>query len=61
MRAWARCAVIDFPVDRVRPSACGEPCTPAAEILIFTGVRIERLGEQPSPVPKLGAATRTEW
>ena len=46
MRARAGSAVIEFPMDRVRPSGQREPRTLPAEILVFTGVQIERLGER---------------
>ena len=53
-------AVIEFPLDRVRPAKGREQGAPPAEVLIFTGVRIERLGEEVSsmPLPRPGAGAR---
>lgn len=41
MRTSTDCAVIEFPRDRVRPASA--PAAEPAEVLIFSGVRIERL------------------
>ena len=46
--------VIEFPLDRVRP-ASGEAAGANAEVLIFTGVRIERLPDEPQGVPTTGS------
>ena len=54
MRARARPVVIAFPQARVRQAA-GQARGPA-EILIFPGVRVERLGNGPAPRSK--AASR---
>jgi hypothetical protein len=43
MTARAGNSVIEFPRDRVRPTAPREPSGCSAEVVIFTGVRIERL------------------
>jgi hypothetical protein len=43
MTARAGNSVIEFPSDRVRPTAPREPSGCSAEVVIFTGVRIERL------------------
>ena len=60
MWTQVRSAIIAFPRDKVRPCARREPGAVPAEVLIFTGVQVERLGEEAPPVPKLSAATRTE-
>jgi hypothetical protein len=56
MRAPARPVVIAFPQARVR-QAVGQARGPA-EILIFPGVRIERLGNAPAPRPKARTPSR---
>ena len=57
-----RTSVIEFPLDRVRPAAGREQGAPPAEVLIFTGVRIERLGDEtpPMPLPRPGAGARAD-
>lgn len=59
MRARAESAVIEFPQDRVRP-ACGEPRQPG-EVLIFTGVRIERMYDlaERLPAARTGSSAKT--
>jgi hypothetical protein len=52
MTARASSIVIAFPAERVRPAAPCEPGTSAGEVLIFTGVRIERLPDDGEAVPK---------
>ncbi len=52
MRAQASSVVIEFPQARVRPAGPREPGTCSAEVVIFPGVRIERLPEEPQAVPK---------
>jgi hypothetical protein len=42
--------VIEFPLDRVRP-ASGEAAGANAEVLIFTGVRIERMYDLAERLP----------
>jgi hypothetical protein len=51
MTSRAGNSVIEFPRDRVRPAA-GAPSACPAEVLIFSGVRIERLPEDGEPLPK---------
>jgi hypothetical protein len=53
MTPSARNAVIEFPVDRVRPAATREPGAPAGEVVFFTGVRIERMTEEPTEPGRL--------
>jgi hypothetical protein len=43
MTARAGNSVIEFPRDRVRPTAPREASGCSADVVIFTGVRIERL------------------
>ena len=43
MRALTDRAVIAFPLDRVRPAASPAAAGPSAEVLIFTGVQVERM------------------
>lgn len=43
--------VIEFPVSRVRSAAPREEASPSAEVVIFTGVRVEHLLEKPEGVP----------
>ncbi|MCX7349453.1 MAG: hypothetical protein NTZ54_07975 [Alphaproteobacteria bacterium] len=43
-------AVIEFPLDRVRPSS-GERNGQGGEVLIFTGVRIERMYDLAERLP----------
>lgn len=43
-------AVIEFPLDRVRRSA-GETSGVEAEVLIFTGVRVERMYDLAERLP----------
>ena len=50
MTARAGNSVIEFPSDRVRP-APRDPLGCSADVVIFTGVRIERLGDDSEPVP----------
>jgi hypothetical protein len=51
----ASSAVIAFPKDRLRPAAARElgPCS--AEIVIFSGVRVERMTDEPKAECKLTA------
>ena len=42
--------VVEFPLDRVRP-ASGEATRASAEVLIFTGVRIERMYDLAERLP----------
>ena len=44
-------SVIEFPASRVRAAAPREEGAQSAEVVIFTGVRIERLPEKPEGVP----------
>jgi hypothetical protein len=46
--------VIEFPLSRVRSAAPREAGSPSAEVVIFTGVLIERLPEEPHGVPTAG-------
>ncbi len=46
--------VIEFPASRVRPAAPREAGSPSADVVIFTGVRIERLPEEPHGFPATG-------
>ena len=50
MQARLTSAVIEFPLDRVRPSS-GETNGAKAELLIFTGVRIERMYDLAERLP----------
>ena len=43
-------SIIEFPRDRVRPAREEPGCS--AEVLIFTGVRIERLPDDGEQIPK---------
>jgi hypothetical protein len=43
MTARAGNSVIEFPSDKVRPTAPREASGCSAEVVIFTGVRIERM------------------
>lgn len=52
MTGPAGTSVIEFPRDRARPAAAREPSEHSAEVLIFTGVRIERLPDDGEQVPK---------
>ena len=53
MTARAPNTVIRFPQDRVRPAVAITPgSTATAEVVIFSGVRIERLGEVAEAVAK---------
>jgi hypothetical protein len=53
-------SVIEFPANRVRAIAPREEGAPAAEVLIFTGVRIERMPEDPKGIaaPRPGLSRR---
>jgi hypothetical protein len=59
MTARPSATVIEFPQDRVRP-ACPEGGPSAAEVLFFTGVRIERLAEEPDAMPEPGSGGRRQ-
>jgi hypothetical protein len=48
-------SVIEFPAERLRRAAPRAPGQESAEVVIFTGVRIERLAEETPEV----SATRT--
>lgn len=50
MQAPRNSAVIAFPLDRVRPSG-GAPAGASAEVLIFTGVRVERMYDLAERLP----------
>lgn len=50
MQAPRNSAVIAFPLDRVRPAG-GEPTGASAEVLIFTGVRVERMYDLAERLP----------
>jgi len=50
MQARVTSTLIDFPLDRVRPSS-GEAREGTAEVLIFTGVRIERMFDLAERLP----------
>lgn len=50
MQARRNSAVIAFPLDRVRPAG-GETSGTSAEVLIFTGVRIERMYDLAERLP----------
>jgi hypothetical protein len=59
MKTLANSAVIDFPQARVRPAATREPGTGSADVVIFSGVRIERLPDEPEAIAKApGNVTR---
>ena len=51
MKARARCAVIAFPIERVRPAGEGVRGDGRGEVVIFTGVRVERLCDDVKPLP----------
>jgi hypothetical protein len=55
MTARPSATVIEFPQDRVRPAGAGESGHGSAEVMIFTGVRIERLAEEPGVLPSSGS------
>ncbi|MFM8746796.1 MAG: hypothetical protein ACKOED_09035 [Aestuariivirga sp.] len=50
MRASTDCAVIAFPMDRVRPAAA-QGGHGAGEVVMFTGVRVERLYDLAERLP----------
>lgn len=50
MRAHTDCAIIEFPHARVRPAAA-LPGGASAAVMIFSGVRIERLDTPPDERP----------
>ena len=50
MQARRNSAVIAFPLDRVRPSGA-DASGASAEVLIFTGVRIERMYDLAERLP----------
>jgi hypothetical protein len=50
MRASTECAVIVFPQDRVKPSAAS-PDRSGGEVVMFTGVRVERLYDLAERLP----------
>jgi hypothetical protein len=52
MTARAGNSVIEFPRDRVRPTAAREPSGCSADVVIFTGVRIERLPDDGGSVTR---------
>jgi hypothetical protein len=52
MTARAGNSVIEFPRDRVRPTAAREPSGCFAQVVIFTGVRIERLPDDGGSVTR---------
>lgn len=53
MIARASSAVIAFPTDRVRPASREAGKSPG-EVVIFSGVRIERMTDEPLRLPKQG-------
>ncbi len=63
MRARAESAVIEFPQARVRPAG-GDTMRGPAQVLIFTGVRFERMFDLAERLPparsRSGAARRGE-
>jgi hypothetical protein len=58
MKARASRDVIAFPTDRVRRSTCGEAHTGPGKVVIFSGVRIERMTDEPRTIPKAGMPVR---
>ena len=50
MRESLECAVIAFPKDRVRP-AVASAGSPSGEVVMFTGVRVERLYDLAERLP----------
>jgi hypothetical protein len=50
MTARAGNGVIEFPRDRVRPTSPREPAGCSADVVIFTGVRFERLPDDAGSV-----------
>jgi hypothetical protein len=52
MTAPARNSVIEFPAARVRPSTPRDPGEHSADVVFFTGVRIERLPDDGQSLPK---------
>lgn len=50
MQVRASSAVIEFPQARIRPAAPQEPGAVYGEVVIFCGVRIERLPEGPQAI-----------
>lgn len=50
MRASTECAVIAFPQERVKPSVAS-PDHPRCEVVIFTGIRVERLYDLAERLP----------
>ena len=52
MRDSTECAVIAFPKDRVRP-ATASGGSPAGEVVMFTGVRVERLYDLAERLPAI--------
>ena len=58
MTAPASTAVIEFPQARVRPAAPREPGAASAVVVIFSGVRVERLPEEPQSMPKAPGGIR---
>jgi hypothetical protein len=47
--------IIEFPAFRVRPATPREAGSPSADVVIFTGVLIERLPEEPRGFPSTGS------
>lgn len=52
MTAQAGHTVIEFPRDRIRTGAAREAGDGPAEVVFFTGIRIERLPEDGDSLPK---------
>lgn len=52
MTARAASSVIEFPRIRARAPSAREPQERSAQVLIFTGVRIERLPDDGEPAPR---------
>lgn len=50
MQARRTAAIVDFPLDRVRPPRGGAAGV-SAEVLIFTGVRVERIYDLAERLP----------
>ncbi len=51
MKPQEQSAVIEFPKGRLRPQALGERPASSAEVVIFPGVRVERLEDGAPELP----------
>lgn len=58
MTARASSDVIAFPTHRVRRSTPGDVRMRPGNVVIFSGVRIERMTDEPRPVPKSSIPAR---